>query len=336
MSSIEVFVGPMSQNIVDATIEFHQENPTVKMGFIPSRRQVECEVLGGGYVNNWTTEKFIDYVRGKSEDILVVRDHGGPLQGELPDDGVMSLLTDITSGFNIIHIDPWKQVAGINDAAKVTASLIHRCMAADSSSEFEVGTEQAIRAYGDTGLDRFLEKLSTILGEKFSNVKYAVVQSGTTVDGLTNTGEFNSARSSAMVGVCDNFGLIPKEHNADYLSSSDVKARWDAGVVAFNLAPEFGVLETTCILDAMEEHGLHGLRDEFIEICVKSRKWKKWVQNLPAMPDEKTLAIICGHYVFSRPEFLKIKTAVSEACEIDKIVRETIKKRLWELTSANK
>ena len=333
MSSIEIFVGPMSQNIVDATIEFHQDNPAVKIGFIPSRRQVECDILGGGYVNNWTTKKFIEYVRNKSESVLVIRDHGGPLQGELPDDGIMSLLTDVAAGFNIIHIDPWKKVRGVAEAAKVTADLIKRCMVVDSTCEFEVGTEQAIRAYNENELRRFLEKLSDNLGEDFLNVKYAVVQSGTTVDGLAATGEFNAIRSAAMVEACNNFDLIPKEHNADYLLPSDIKARSDAGVVAFNLAPEFGVLETTCILSAMEDNMLYDIRDEFISICVESKKWKKWVKNLPKIPDEKTLAIICGHYVFSHPRFLKIKTAVSEVCEIDKIVQEAIRHRLWQLTS---
>ena len=51
------YIGPMSQNIVDAIIEFCDETNN-KIGLIPSRRQVEWD---GGYVNNWTTEIFSKY-----------------------------------------------------------------------------------------------------------------------------------------------------------------------------------------------------------------------------------------------------------------------------------
>ena len=47
----------MSKNVVDAVIEFN--SPSI--GFIPSRRQID---FIGGYVNNWTTKEFSNYVNG--------------------------------------------------------------------------------------------------------------------------------------------------------------------------------------------------------------------------------------------------------------------------------
>lgn len=67
----------MSKNIVDALIEY-ANNTQTHVTFIPSRRQVEWN---GGYVNNWTTETFTNYVKSKSEYIAIQRDHGGPGQG---------------------------------------------------------------------------------------------------------------------------------------------------------------------------------------------------------------------------------------------------------------
>ena len=55
------YIGPMSKNIVDAIIEFCNETNN-KIGLIPSRRQVERD---GGYVNNWSTKEFSEYVNGK-------------------------------------------------------------------------------------------------------------------------------------------------------------------------------------------------------------------------------------------------------------------------------
>ena len=52
-------VGPMSQNIVDVTIEIADKYNAPLM-LIASRRQVDSQLHGGGYVNNWTTETFRD------------------------------------------------------------------------------------------------------------------------------------------------------------------------------------------------------------------------------------------------------------------------------------
>ena len=53
-------VGPMSLNCVDASIELANEFD-IPLFLIASRRQVDSESLGGGYVNNWTTKEFSDY-----------------------------------------------------------------------------------------------------------------------------------------------------------------------------------------------------------------------------------------------------------------------------------
>ena len=76
----KIFLGPMSKNIVDTVIDYSNEFK-FPFTFIPSRRQVE---YNGGYVNNWTTESFVNYVKRKGKYIFVERDHGGPGQGTTP------------------------------------------------------------------------------------------------------------------------------------------------------------------------------------------------------------------------------------------------------------
>ena len=58
-------VGPMSLNCIDATIELAEEHKSPLM-MIASRRQIDAEQFGGGYVNNWSTETFSRYVKKKS------------------------------------------------------------------------------------------------------------------------------------------------------------------------------------------------------------------------------------------------------------------------------
>ena len=68
------YIGPMAKNVVDAIIEINNENNECVIGFIPSRRQIEHD---GGYVNNWTTKEFSNYLKDKSAFTLIKRDHGG-------------------------------------------------------------------------------------------------------------------------------------------------------------------------------------------------------------------------------------------------------------------
>ena len=49
----------MSKNIVDSVIEINSE----KLGLLPTRRQID---YNGGYVNEWNTKSFTDYVKIKS------------------------------------------------------------------------------------------------------------------------------------------------------------------------------------------------------------------------------------------------------------------------------
>ena len=76
-------IGPMSKNCTDACIELANEN-NVPLMLIASRRQIDSNESGGGYVNNWTTEKFSSYVKShdNNKNIILCRDHGGPWQND--------------------------------------------------------------------------------------------------------------------------------------------------------------------------------------------------------------------------------------------------------------
>ena len=80
------YIGPMSKNVVDCVIKHSQQH---QIGLIPSRRQVDyC----GGYVNNWNTKQFSEYL--SNSEVLLCRDHGGPKQGLELDDGLDSFYDD--------------------------------------------------------------------------------------------------------------------------------------------------------------------------------------------------------------------------------------------------
>ena len=319
-----VFIGPMTLNVVDTVKRFNEKNNF--FGLIPSRRQVECASMGGGYVNNWSTEAFKKYTEGT----LVLRDHGGPGQGLTPDDGIQSLESDINSGINFIHIDPWKACKSIDESIDATTSLIKFCLNINEKCYFEVGTESSIYPYEKDNLEYFLGSLEKNLKSDFDNIVYGVVQSGTQVLGLGNIGEFNFVKSKQMCDVVHKFGLLAKEHNSDYLSNEDIKNRIDAGVDSFNIAPEFGVLETKTILKLLSQN--NELLERFKTLAYNSKKWEKWVRHDPSVLEATT---ICGHYVLSTKEFLKIKKQFGDE-SFDLHITSEIDKKLKDIHAAMK
>ena len=313
MNKFKFYIGPMSKNVVDAVIEFTEETDN-KIGFIPSRRQVE---YNGGYVNNWTTEEFSDYVDGR---VPIERDHGGAGQGYKDDDGYKSFRYDCEN-FDIIHIDPWKAYPNFDDGLKETLATINYIHNMNPNTLFEVGTEEAIRKFTPDELDKLLEELSHF--EFFDNIKYAVVQSGVGLDlgKRVNTGNFDLGRLKDFIRVCKRWGKLSKEHNGDYLTSEDVKVRFDVGLDSLNIAPEFGQLETLCYLEHMGDD-----IEDYYKICYDSKRWEKWVNDDFVPEDNKEELIkICGHYVLSDKKFLEIKP------NIDIIIKSKIKNKLGDL-----
>ena len=111
-------VGPMSINCINTTINLANEY-NIPIFLISSRRQIDCEAKGKGYVNNMSTSEFSNYVsqRDKKRLIYLSRDHGGPWQNPIEKNNKYKLsdamksakesyLEDIKSGYKILHIDP--------------------------------------------------------------------------------------------------------------------------------------------------------------------------------------------------------------------------------------
>jgi len=109
-------LGPMSVEVVNS-LDFFSKKYTKKIMLICSRNQIESSKLGGGYVNNFSTSEFSNFVKTKRNKLLIMsRDHCGPfkrdrikknkenLKKEI-DNCKISLLDDIKNDFKILHID---------------------------------------------------------------------------------------------------------------------------------------------------------------------------------------------------------------------------------------
>jgi len=320
------YIGPMSKNVVDCVINHGQQH---SIGLIPSRRQVDyCS----GYVNNWNTQTFSEYVRDFNSSILLCRDHGGENQGQELDDGLSSFLSD-SQHFDLIHIDPFRVSNTMLDAAEKTKEVIQTL--SNSNLMYEVGTEEAIYKYQPEELKWFLDYLKMgLTEEQFYQIKYAVVQSGTRLDlsTRTNTGNFNKKRLKSFIKVVKKFGLMSKEHNGDYLTDSfDVELRFETGLDAINIAPEFGQIESEYYLEECKKN--KELFEELYRICYNSGKWKKWVKDIGRI-SKSELIMTCCHYVLSDEVFFeKIKSQFPNA---DQLIQKRISSKLKLLNEQTK
>lgn len=317
----KLYIGPMSKNVVDVILDYCKDNKNI-IGIIPSRRQVDYD---HGYVNNFTTKTLSSYVNDLT---IIERDHGGPNQGDVEDDGIYSFAND-AKWFNIVHIDPWKKYKEYNDGLYQTVRYINFIYELNNNTEFEIGTEQSLRYFSVYELDRFIFDVKKLLNEKvFKQIKYCVIQSGTSLRYNTNTGLYDKDRLSRMVDVCKKYNLMSKEHNGDYVPNDIMKEKYSLGLDAINIAPEFGYIETKVILNSLQnDHDF----EKIYEICFNSRRWEKWVTKdfIPENNKEKLIEICC-HYIFSNIEFLEIKNSIKNIDDKIKLaIKEKIEGVLW-------
>ena len=154
-------VGPMSLNCVKATIEISTDK-NIPLMLIASRRQIDSSEFGGGYVNNWTTKSFADFVidNDKKGNVILARDHGGPWQNtkevekklslkRAMESAKLSYKNDIDAGFQILHIDPSIDIhsnPSKDDILERVYELYEYCYSYAEKKGlkilFEVGTEE--------------------------------------------------------------------------------------------------------------------------------------------------------------------------------------------------
>ena len=318
MSKVKFFICPMSKNIVDSVIEINSE----KLGLLPSRRQIDYD---GGYVNEWNTKSFTEYVKTKSN-IIIQRDHSGGKQGKKDGDEYVSFEEDLEY-FDLIHLDPWIKHRLLFDGINETIKNIEYIHQHNKSIKFEVGTEEAIRPFSIEELERYIDELHVKLTpEMFKNITYVCVQSGVGLDlvNQVNTGVFNIDKLKQMISLSKFFGKQTKEHNGDYLKENDFRIRFENGLNSINIGPEIAQIETSVYLNIMTNSEI----DDFHQICLDSNKWKKWVNDDFDINDKQKLIMVCGHYNFNN-----LPNSITGDIKITTKVKSIIMNKLNELLS---
>lgn len=350
-------IGPMSKNCVDVVIELVNSHK-IPIMLIASRRQIESAELGGGYVNNWTTEEFSKYIEknDKNQNIILCRDHGGPYQNEnenkenhsfdeVMDNAKKSFSVDIQSNFQIIHIDPTENLVSdltqdemlnriydLYEFCYLTAEKFNKKIFVEISLGKEDGGISSVSEieYGVKKIKEFCNK------NKLPLPLFMVVKTGNHVLETKNIGiledivdgkGLEEGEIKKMIKFCNEEEIMIKEHNGDYLAEHALRYHPKIGIHGINVAPEFGVIETKAILTWLEQNNLYEMEKKFIDIAYNSKKWEKWM-----MPNSKTTkkdkAIIAGHYIFSSKEFEVLKNEILETKEKEESFNNFLKSQI--------
>jgi hypothetical protein len=333
--------GPMSKNCIDASIELSKQFDIPQI-LIASRRQIDSEGFGGGYVENFTTEQFAKYVKSKNANkVFLARDHGGPWQSIVEKDNNLNLLDsmnsskksfedDILAGFDFLHLDPSIPIQGeklstdkiLDRLFELYGHTYEFAKQHNKNVQFELGTEE------QNGYGQDLEQFEYFLNEtqkfcdksKITKPTFVVAQTGTKVMEYQNVGIFKDDIITASdlslehlkqtISICNKYDVMLKEHNTDYLSNEALSLRPILGVHASNVAPEFGVVETKGFLYLLNTFGYKKEFDLFIDTAIASNKWAKWmIKDSKATRIDK--AIICGHYIFANEQIIQMKQKVA-------------------------
>ncbi len=359
-------VGPMSKNCIDASIELADQYKTPLM-LIASRRQIDSDKFGGGYVENWNTKQFTDYVlKGDiNNNIILARDHGGPWQNEYEKSQQLNLIdamksakdsyrSDIDAGFHMLHIDPSVDIDSsptIDQILERVYELYDFCWSYAQQKKrdiiFEIGTEE------QSGNNNTIDELEYTLesmrkfckNNKIPYPLFIVVQVGTRVMEMRNVGSFDSPirvinemppeiQIPQMIEICNQYGIFMKEHNTDYLSTDSLRWHPRLGIHAANVAPEFGVAETKALVGILKERNHIDLLDEFLRIAYDSKKWEKWMTNNTSASDVNK-SIIAGHYVFSSDECINLKKEANQRIKgLDEFLKNQVKSSIFRYMKA--
>jgi len=357
-------VGPMTVRVVEETVSLANQIK-LPIALIPSRRQIECEELGGGYVNDWNTQSFTQFVRtlDKGDFVFLSRDHSGPWQlsqtnkdglklghREAMDEVKNSLEIDIRCGFDILHIDPSPGLENGRsemDVIEDIVEIVDFCCEIQKGRPpiFEVGADEQsmvpdLPSKAEEKLGFIIESL---VRKGLPKPLFYVLQTGTKVKELRNIGSFATHipvrdmlsptfQIPEILKLCESFGIYLKEHNADYLPAESLRWHTIFGIHAANVAPEFGVEETRAIVYLAQTYNESWFVDLFSDHVLRRHKWQKWLMDNSQSTDLEKV-FMAGHYHYADVEVKEYLSRLESSLafkgvEMDSFIRRRVRKAI--------
>jgi len=296
-------IGPMSSEVIEAVFKYSYIHNRELM-LISSKNQID---YNAGYVNNWSTKDYCNFIKKLKKKynnkVKICRDHCGPgfNNNFSLKDVYKTIESDVENNFDLIHIDFSKNKSDYKKILQESKKAILFAKKLNPKLEIEVGTDENFgQKLSHMSIKEFITEINFFLD--FVNPKYYVVPTGSLVMEDKQIGFFNENFIKSIYQRLDSMPIRLKEHNADYLPAEKIQMR-KKYISALNIAPQFGVNQTTFVLAECLKFGIS--TDNFLEKSYKSKKWNKWLYN-SKKDDKLKCAIIAGHYNFNSKEYIKI------------------------------
>jgi hypothetical protein len=145
---------------------------------------------------------------------------------------------------------------------------------------------------------------------------------------ITNDSQIYSELSKT-IQICKKFNVKTKVHATDYLPDESLQWFPKLGIDAANVAPEFGTIESTALVNVLNSNELGELKEKFLDMSYSAKKWTKWVSEDHTL-NKNDLSILGGHYIFPSDEFKDLKTQIEKNLEdsLDKYLIKSIKENI--------
>ena len=308
-------IGPMSEEVVEAVFRYSEKFNTPLM-LIASKNQVDWD---GGYVNNWTTKQYAEYVSSlktkyPKAKVYVCRDHCGPgFKNPDLEDVYKTIDADLESNFDLIHVDFCHFPGTREQIFQESKKAIEYIKKQNANVLLEVGTDENTgELLSDSGrIEKELYFFSNV-----APIHFFVVQSGSLIKEVNQVGTFNKSFLEKLKPIFSRYNIHLKEHNADYIDAEQILER--NGVIdAVNVAPQYGVLQTKLTLQKAMTYGIDF--SDFLNDAYESKKWKKWLHKNNEQ-NKLLCSIIAGHYTFTSDSYRKLYEKI---CKHENL-RETI------------
>ena len=315
-------IGPMSTEVIEAVFRyshFHRK----ELMLIASKNQID---YSGGYVNGWSTKQYCDFLKKMKKkyaysNVKNCRDHCGPgFTGNMSmADTYKTIESDIEYGFDLIHIDLCYYQGTNEERLEESRNAIEHFLTLDKDIAIEIGTDENLGSnYSLNSLEEIENEVNFF--KSFFDPEFFVIQTGSLVKEINQVGSFNKNFIIESSKILNDNNIKLKEHNADYLSKSDIRER--QGIVdAMNIAPQLGVVQTSLVLNKCLIYGVRF--DDYANAVYNGKKWKKWMYNNDAL--NKLLCVkIAGHYHFASDEYKKIINQLNKHEDISENIIETL------------
>lgn len=306
-TKVNLCVGPMTINTIESVNKFSKKNK-IYIYLICSKNQIENKKLGGGYVNNFSTESFAKYIKKLNNPFLKLgRDHGGPFIADKKSKSMKkeifncknSFTSDIKSGFELLHIDTSFTK---KEKFRIALELYDYCYKKSKKYNKNIYYEIGVNFHGD----KFIKQEFNQIIKNFANLQNIKFITGTTGSKINNSkqvGNFNKKNSNIMTKELSKKGILIKDHNCDFLKKKDINLRKKCGIYSFNIGPELAHAENEILYKiGIKSKNNNFLR--FLNTVLESEKWKKWCYKNSS---KKIKFSSSAHYLYNNINYINFK-----------------------------